>query len=103
MCIVLGVPDAGRAGRALLFVEAREKRLLRNIRRLMKKRLISANPESDSYNKLDVINSVSGLQHSWNITISINIAVYWKIYLRRIQSQENIAAAMMMLLQGKRN
>ena len=37
MYIELAVLVAGRSGRALLFVEPRERRLLRNIEHLMKK------------------------------------------------------------------
>jgi len=69
---------AGRSGRALLFVEPRERRLLRNIEHLMKK----------------PINEVELPNHEMYRSLLEDL-------FTADQDQEDIAAAMLMLLQGK--
>ncbi|TCP95807.1 ATP-dependent RNA helicase CsdA [Cricetibacter osteomyelitidis] len=93
---------AGRAGRALLFVEPRERRLLRNIEHLMKKPI----------DEVDVPNHVTleqcrRLKFQAKITKQLehrDLELYRSLLedmFTADQDQEDIAAAMMMLLQGK--
>ncbi|OZN49241.1 DEAD/DEAH box helicase [Gallibacterium anatis] len=93
---------AGRAGRALLFVEAREKRLLRNIERLMKKTVDEV--QIPNHEQLQQVRRDKFRQR---ITAQLehHDLDQYRSLLEDIfaadQSQEDIAAAMMMLLQGK--
>ncbi|MGY6773160.1 DEAD/DEAH box helicase [Gallibacterium sp. ZY190522] len=93
---------AGRAGRALLFVEAREKRLLRNIERLMKKAVDEV--QIPNHEQLQQVRRDKFRQR---ITAQLehHDLDQYRSLLEDIfaadQSQEDIAAAMMMLLQGK--
>ncbi len=93
---------AGRAGRAILFVEPRENRLLRNIERLMNKPIEEVNvPNHEilqaSRRKKFVEKVTCYLEH--------HDLVQYRSLLEDLftadQDQEDIAAAMLMLLQGK--
>ncbi|MCW9711208.1 DEAD/DEAH box helicase [Avibacterium sp. 21-586] len=93
---------AGRAGRALLFVEPRENRLLRNIERLTKKPIEEVqipNPETLELcrRKKFVAKITKQLEHR-------DLEQYRSLLedlFTADQDQEDIAAAMLMLLQGK--
>ena len=74
---------AGRSGRALLFVEPRERRLLRNVEHLIKKNIEEVELPNHEHHDLDLYREL--LEDMFTAD----------------QSQEDIAAAMMMLLQGK--
>ncbi|OOF63760.1 DEAD/DEAH box helicase [Rodentibacter sp. Ppn85] len=93
---------AGRSGRALLFVESRERRLLRNIEHLMKKPINEV--ELPNYlvlqecrRKKFVAKITKQLEHH-------DLEQYRSLLedlFTADQDQEDIAAAMLMLLQGK--
>lgn len=93
---------AGRAGRAILFVEPRERRLLGNIERLMKKpveEVTLPNHEvlQESRRKRFVSKITKQLEHH-------DLEKYRSLLedlFTADQDQEDIAAAMLMLLQGK--
>lgn len=93
---------AGRAGRALLFVEARERRLLRNIEQLMKKSI----EEVELPNHI-VLEQSRRKKFQEKITKQLehhDLELYRSLLedmFTADQDQEDIAAAMMMLLQGK--
>ncbi|SUU96864.1 DEAD/DEAH box helicase [Avibacterium paragallinarum] len=93
---------AGRAGRALLFVEPRENRLLKNIERLTKKPI----------DEVEVPNheALQACRHKNFVTKITKQLEHHDLELYRSlledlftadQDQEDIAAAMLMLLQGK--
>ena len=85
---------AGRSGRALLFVEPRERRLLRNIEHLMKKTI----------NEVELPNH-EVLQAKITKQLEHHDLEMYRSLLEDLftadQDQEDIAAAMLMLLQGK--
>ncbi|MDG6897213.1 DEAD/DEAH family ATP-dependent RNA helicase [Actinobacillus delphinicola] len=93
---------AGRAGRAILFVEPRENRLLKNIERLMNKPIEEVGvPNHEvlqaSRRKKFVEKVTKQLEHH-------DLAEYRSLLedlFTADQDQEDIAAAMLMLLQGK--
>lgn len=93
---------AGRAGRALLFVESRERRLLRNVERLIKKQI----DEVELPNHKILENS---RREKFKQTISAQLEHHDLEKYRSLledmftadQDHEDLAAAMMMLLQGK--
>lgn len=93
---------AGRSGRALLFVEPRERRLLRNIEHLMKKPINEVElPNHEilqtSRRKKFVAQITKQLEHH-------DLEQYRSLLedlFTADQDQEDIAAAMLMLLQGK--
>ncbi|WKS99726.1 DEAD/DEAH box helicase [Gallibacterium salpingitidis] len=93
---------AGRAGRALLFVEPRERRHLRNIERLMKKTVDEV--QIPNHEQLQTVRREKFRQ---KITAQLehhDLELYRSLLediFAADQSQEDIAAAMMMLLQGK--
>lgn len=93
---------AGRAGRALLFVEPRERRLLRNIEQLMKKSI----EEVEVPNHI-VLEQSRRKKFQEKITKQLehhDLELYRSLLedmFTADQDQEDIAAAMMMLLQGK--
>ena len=93
---------AGRAGRALLFVDARERRHLRNIERLMKKTIDEV--QVPNHEQLQTVRREKFRQ---KITAQLehhDLELYRSLLediFAADQSQEDIAAAMMMLLQGK--
>ncbi|PJG85039.1 DEAD/DEAH box helicase [Conservatibacter flavescens] len=93
---------AGRAGRALLFVEPRERRLLRNIEHLMKKPIDEVNVPNHL-----VLEQSRRQKFQEKITKQLehhDLELYRSLLedmFTADQSQEDIAAAMMMLLQGK--
>ena len=93
---------AGRSGRALLFVEPRERRLLRNVEHLIKK-----NIEEVELPNHEVLQACRRKKFKDKITAQLehhDLDLY-RVLLEDMftadQSQEDIAAAMMMLLQGK--
>ena len=95
---------AGRSGRALLFVEPRERRLLRNIEHLMKNQSMKVElPNHEVLQACRRKKFQDKITKTRNITISEMYRSYWKIYSQQIRDQEDIAAAMLMLLQGKQN
>ena len=93
---------AGRSGRALLFVEPRERRLLRNVEHLIKK-----NIEEVELPNHEVLQACRRKKFKDKITTQLehhDLEVYRELLedmFTADQSQEDIAAAMMMLLQGK--
>lgn len=93
---------AGRAGRAILFVEPKERRLLGNIERLMKKPIDEVdvpNHESlqDCRRRKFVEKITKQLEHH---DLDIYRSLLEDLFTAD-QDQEDIAAAMLMLLQGK--
>ena len=77
---------AGRSGRALLFVEPRERRLLRNIEHLMKKPINEVElPNHEVLQACRRKKFQDRLPNNWNITIWKCIVAYWKIYSRQIR------------------
>ena len=93
---------AGRSGRALLFVEPRERRLLRNVEHLIKK-----NIEEVELPNHEVLQACRRKKFKDKITTQLehhDLDLYRELLedmFTADQSQEDIAAAMMMLLQGK--
>ena len=93
---------AGRSGRALLFVEPRERRLLRNVEHLIKK-----NIEEVELPNHEVLQACRRKKFKDKITAQLehhDLELYRELLedmFTADQSQEDIAAAMMMLLQGK--
>ena len=93
---------AGRSGRALLFVEPRERRLLRNVEHLIKK-----NIEEVELPNHEVLQACRRKKFKDKITPQLehhDLELYRELLedmFTADQSQEDIAAAMMMLLQGK--
>ncbi|AWX14530.1 ATP-dependent RNA helicase [Mergibacter septicus] len=93
---------AGRAGRAILFVEPRERRLLRNIERLMKKTIDEVQLPNH-----EILQQVRREKFRQQITKQLehhDLELYRNLLEELFtadQDQEEIAAAMMMLLQGK--
>ena len=93
---------AGRSGRALLFVEPRERRLLRNVEHLIKK-----NIEEVELPNHEVLQACRRKKFKDKITAQLehhDLEIYRELLedmFTADQSQEDIAAAMMMLLQGK--
>ena len=93
---------AGRSGRALLFVEPRERRLLRNVEHLIKK-----NIEEVKLPNHEVLQACRRKKFKDKITTQLehhDLELYRELLedmFTADQSQEDIAAAMMMLLQGK--
>ena len=93
---------AGRSGRALLFVEPRERRLLRNVEHLIKK-----NIEEVELPNHEVLQACRRKKFKEKITTQLehhDLELYRELLedmFTADQSQEDIAAAMMMLLQGK--
>ena len=93
---------AGRSGRALLFVEPRERRLLRNVKHLIKK-----NIEEVELPNHEVLQACRRKKFKDKITAQLehhDLDLYRELLedmFTADQSQEDIAAAMMMLLQGK--
>ena len=93
---------AGRSGRALLFVEPRERRLLRNVEHLIKK-----NIEEVELPNHEVLQACRRKKFKDKITTQLehHDLEHYRELLEDMftadQSQEDIAAAMMMLLQGK--
>ena len=93
---------AGRSGRALLFVEPRERRLLRNVEHLIKK-----NIEELELPNHEVLQACRRKKFKDKITAQLehhDLELYRELLedmFTADQSQEDIAAAMMMLLQGK--
>ena len=93
---------AGRSGRALLFVEPRERRLLRNVEHLIKK-----NIEEVELPNHEVLQACRRKKFKDKITAQLehhDLDLYRELLedmFTADQSQEDIAAAMMMLLQGK--
>ena len=93
---------AGRSGRALLFVEPRERRLLRNVEHLIKK-----NIEELELPNHEVLQACRRKKFKDKITAQLehrDLDLYRELLedmFTADQSQEDIAAAMMMLLQGK--
>ncbi|OOF49952.1 ATP-dependent RNA helicase [Rodentibacter genomosp. 1] len=93
---------AGRSGRALLFVEPRERRLLRNIEHLMKKPINEVELPNhlilqECRRKKFVAKITKQLEHH-------DLEQYRSLLedlFTADQDQEDIAAAMLMLLQGK--
>ncbi len=93
---------AGRSGRALLFVEPRERRLLRNIEQLMKKPINEVELPNhfvlqECRRKKFVAKITKQLEHH-------DLEQYRSLLedlFTADQDQEDIAAAMLMLLQGK--
>lgn len=93
---------AGRAGRALLFVEPRERRLLQNIERLIKKPVdeieLPTHPQLEEARRTKFIEKITKqLEHR-------ELDQYRKLLEEMFtadQDHEILAAAMMMLLQGK--
>lgn len=92
---------AGRAGRALLFVEPRERRLLKNIERLIKKTI----DEVELPNHL-VLQACRREKFKQKITVQLehhDLPMYRDLLedlFAADQDHEDLAAAMMMLLQG---
>ena len=93
---------AGRSGRALLFVEPRERRLLRNVEHLIKR-----NIEEVELPNHEVLQACRRKKFKDKITTQLehhDLELYRELLedmFTADQSQEDIAAAMMMLLQGK--
>lgn len=93
---------AGRAGRALLFVEPRENRLLKNIERLTKKPIDEVEvPNHEALQACRRKNFVTKItkqleHHDLELYRSLLEDLF-----TADQDQEDIAAAMLMLLQGK--
>ncbi len=93
---------AGRAGRALLFVEPRERRLLGNIERLMKKPI-----DEVSVPNHEILQEKRRAKFVQQITKQLEhkqLEEYRSLLedlFTADQDQEDIAAAMLMLLQGK--
>ena len=93
---------AGRSGRALLFVEPRERRLLRNVEHLIKK-----NIEEVELPNHEVLQACRRKKFKDKITAQLehhDLDLYRELLedmFTADQSQEDIATAMMMLLQGK--
>ena len=93
---------AGRSGRALLFIEPRERRLLRNVEHLIKK-----NIEEVELPNHEVLQACRRKKFKDKITTQLehhDLELYRELLedmFTADQSQEDIAAAMMMLLQGK--
>ena len=93
---------AGRSGRALLFVEPGERRLLRNVEHLIKK-----NIEEVELPNHEVLQACRRKKFKDKITTQLehhDLELYRELLedmFTADQSQEDIAAAMMMLLQGK--
>ena len=93
---------AGRSGRALLFVEPRERRLLRNVEHLIKK-----NIEEVELPNHEVLQACRRKKFKDKITAQLehhDLDLYRELLedmFTADQSQEDIAAAMVMLLQGK--
>ena len=93
---------AGRSGRALLFVEPRERRLLRNIEHLMKKPINEVELPNH-----EVLQACRRKKFQEKITKQLehhDLEMYRSLLedlFTADQDQEDIAAAMLMLLQGK--
>lgn len=93
---------AGRAGRALLFVEPKERRLLRNVEHLIKKPI-----EQVAVPNHEMLQAVRREKFRQQITKQLehhDLELYRSLLEDLFtvdQSQEDIAAAMLMLLQGK--
>ena len=93
---------AGRSGRALLFVEPRERRLLRNIEHLMKKPINEVELPNH-----EVLQACRRKKFQDKITKQLehhDLEIYRSLLedlFTADQDQEDIAAAMLMLLQGK--
>ncbi|NBI13145.1 DEAD/DEAH box helicase [[Haemophilus] felis] len=93
---------AGRSGRALLFVEPKERRLLRNIEHLTKKPITEVEVPNH-----EVLQQCRREKFRAKITQQLehhDLAVYRSLLedlFTADQDQEDIAAAMLMLLQGK--
>ncbi|MGR3806265.1 ATP-dependent RNA helicase CsdA [Pasteurella testudinis DSM 23072] len=93
---------AGRAGRALLFVESRERRLLRNVEHLIKKQIDEV--ELPNHKTLEACR-----REKFKQKISAQLEHHDLEKYRNLledmftadQDHEDLAAAMMMLLQGK--
>ena len=93
---------AGRSGRALLFVEPRERRLLRNIEHLMKKPINEV--ELPNHEQLQECRRKK-FQAKITKQLEHHDLAQYRSLLEDLftadQDQEDIAAAMLMLLQGK--
>ena len=93
---------AGRSGRALLFVEPRERRLLRNVEHLIKK-----NIEEVELPNHEVLQACRRKKFKDKITAQLehhDLDLYRELLedmFTADQSQEDIAAAMLLLLHGK--
>ena len=93
---------AGRSGRALLFVEPRERRLLRNVEHLIKK-----NIEEVELPNHEVLQACRRKKFQDKITKQLehhDLEMYRSLLedlFTADQDQEDIAAAMLMLIQGK--
>jgi len=93
---------AGRSGRALLFIEPRERRLLRNIEHLMKKPINEVELPNH-----EVLQACRRKKFQDKITKQLehhDLEMYRSLLedlFTADQDQEDIAAAMLMLLQGK--
>lgn len=75
---------AGRAGRALLFVENRERRLLRNIERTMKLTIPEVElPNAELLSKRRLENSPRKFSSSWKAAIWISTVHCWRKSSRR--------------------
>ncbi|AKZ66148.1 Cold-shock DEAD-box protein A [Candidatus Palibaumannia cicadellinicola] len=96
---------AGRAGRALLFVENRERRLLRNIERLMKLTIPEVKlPTAELLSTRRLAKFAEKLKHQLTNIDMINL---YRKMLVRLQQDENldletIAAVLLKMAQGKR-
>ncbi|MFC1101929.1 DEAD/DEAH box helicase [Pasteurella multocida] len=93
---------AGRTGCALLFVEPRERRLLRNIEQLTKKPITEVEVPNH-----EVLQACRREKFKAKITVQLehhDLGLYRSLLedmFTADQDQEDIAAAMLMLLQGK--
>ncbi|TNG95374.1 DEAD/DEAH box helicase [Pasteurellaceae bacterium USgator11] len=93
---------AGRAGRALLFVEPRERRLLRNVEHLMKKQIDEV--ELPNHKTLEACRREKFKQQISTQLEHHDLEKYRSLLedmFTADQDHEDLAAAMMMLLQGK--
>lgn len=93
---------AGRAGRALLFVEPRENRLLKNIERLTKKAIDEV--EVPDHSALQVCRRKKFVAQITKQLEHHDLPQYRSLLedlFTADQDQEDIAAAMLMLLQGR--
>ena len=93
---------AGRAGRALLFVEPRERRLLRNVEHLIKKQIDEV--ELPNHKTLEACRRDKFKQKISTQLEHHDLEKYRSLLedmFTADQDHEDLAAAMMMLLQGK--
>lgn len=93
---------AGRSGSAILFVEPRERRLLSNIERLMKKPIDEV--ELPNHEKLQTCRRAKFVAQITKQLEHHDLEQYRSLLedlFTADQDQEDIAAAMLMLLQGK--